>query len=232
MKRLALLLLLFVASCLPCDVDTLSNSAPIVKVATFFTDASVISRESSVKVLVLTDRHSVGHGSGAYVVYKGKYYILTAYHVVYDMVSAMAIDGGNSYFLEKGIIHKEKDIALMEVEEIKDKKALCLKLPARVKPKIRSEVIYTGYPNLTGPLTVEGTVAGYAEDGAIILQSYAWGGASGSVVLNKRAEIIGILSGIEIGKDFRGFTVQNESIVIINPLPTNFLEAVNDAYHN
>ena len=232
MKRLALLLLLFVASCLPCDVDTLSNSAPVVKVATFFTDASVISRDSSVKVLVLTDKHSVGHGSGTYVVYKGKYYILTAYHVIYDMISAMAIDGENSYFLEEGIIHKESDIALLQIGEIKGKKALCLKLPTRDKPKIGSEVIYTGYPNLTGPLTVQGTVAGYADDGAIILQSYAWGGASGSAVLNKRGEIIGILSGIEIGKDFRGFTVQNESIVIINPLPSDFLEAISDAYHN
>jgi len=232
MKNLALLLLLFIASCMPCDTDTLSNSPPIVKVASFFSDASVISRESSVKILVLTDKHSVGHGSGAYVVYKGKYYILTAYHVIYDMVSGMAIDGGSSYFLERGIIHKESDIALLEVEEIKDKKALRLKLPAQDKPKVGSEVVYTGYPNLTGPLTVEGIVAGYADDGAIILQSYAWGGASGSAVLNKRGEIIGILSGIEIGKDFRGFTVQNESIVIINPLPTDFLEAINDAYHN
>jgi len=232
MKRLALLLLLSLTSCTPCDLASLTGSPMITEAAALFNNASSMSRESSVKVVVLTKRSSVGHGSGTYVAYRGKFYILTAYHVIHDMISAVAIDDKNSHFLEVGLIHKPSDTALLQVEEIPGKKALRLKLPSAVLPPVGSEVIYTGYPNLTGPLTVEGTVAGFANDGAIILQSYAWGGASGSAVLNKKGEILGVLSGIELGRDYRGIVVQNSSIVIINPLPRDFLEVVDALYHN
>ena len=231
MKYLALLLLLSLPSCTPCDLGALAESPIITDATTFFNNASTMSRESSVKVIVLTDRDTIGHGSGAYVTYRGKFYILTAYHVIHDMIRAVAVDGKSSHFMEPALIHRESDTALLAVEEIPNKKPLRLKLSSRDLPKIGAEVIYTGYPNLTGPLTVEGTVAGFASDGAIILQSYAWGGASGSAVLNKRGEVLGVLSGIELGKDYRGIVVQNSSIVIVNPIPRDFLEVVDDLYH-
>ena len=51
--------------------------------ASTMTGVEKISRETSVKIYVLTDT-TVGHGSGTYFTYRGHYFVLTAYHVTED----------------------------------------------------------------------------------------------------------------------------------------------------
>ena len=140
--------------------------------ASTMTGVEKISRETSVKIYVLTDT-TVGHGSGTYFTYRGHYFVLTAYHVTED------------------------------------------------KP-----VIYTGYPNLTGPLTIYGTVSGFSVDDSIILQSYAWGGASGSAVLDYRGRLIGIVVGIEVVTSMTGLPSENENVILIKRFEEGLLKHV------
>ena len=150
--------------------------------ASTMTGVEKISRETSVKIYVLTDT-TVGHGSGTYFTYRGHYFVLTAYHVTED----------------KPVINGVK---------------------------VGQKVLYTGYPNLTGPLTIYGTVSGFSVDDSIILQSYAWGGASGSAVLDYRGRLIGIVVGIEVVTSMTGLPSENENVILIKRFEEGLLKHV------
>ena len=92
--------------------------------------------------------------------------------------------------------------------------------------KIGQRVLYTGYPNLTGPLTIYGTVAGFSVDNSIILQSYAWGGASGSAVLDYKGRLIGVVNGIEVVMSMTGLPSENENVILIKRFEEDLLRHV------
>ena len=77
-------------------------------------------------------------------------------------------------------------------------------------------MFYTGYPNSTGPLTIAGSVVGYALGDFIYLDSFAWGGASGSGVFSSDGKFIGYILAIDIGQTEYGIDVL-ENIVIVVP---------------
>jgi hypothetical protein len=56
--------------------------------------------------------------------------------------------------------------------------------------------IYTGYPNATGPLTIDGKIMGFVDMALYIVNTYAWSGASGSAVFDEKGNIIGIISAL------------------------------------
>ena len=58
-------------------------------------------------------------------------------------------------------------------------------------------VVYTGYPNATGPMTIQGKIMGFT-DGVVFVNMYAWSGASGSGVFDEHGNIIGIVSALEL----------------------------------
>ena len=62
--------------------------------------------------------------------------------------------------------------------------------------KIGQDVIYSGYPNVTGLLTIEGYIAGIHPRGDIYMHSYGWSGASGSAVFDMRGRLVGVLVAI------------------------------------
>ena len=66
-------------------------------------------------------------------------------------------------------------------------------------------------------MTVKGYVSGFSGSD-IVLHSYAWSGASGSVVLDDRGRIVGVLTAVSIGYGF-GYAPQIiEDLVIITPI--------------
>tara|TARA_R110002072_G_scaffold35911_5_gene105763 strand:+ start:98 stop:712 length:615 start_codon:yes stop_codon:yes gene_type:complete len=191
--------------------------------ANIFIKPEVLSRTSSFKVVTLTP-DGVGHGSGAYVDYRGKHYVLTAHHVIEDALSVMVMDEGGAHNAFVLIESKEKDLAFLALEREVDKNSIPLATIKRVDPKVFENVMYTGFPNLTGPLTIQGIISGYSEDGSLILQSYAWMGASGSVILNEKGQIVGVLNGIELARGISGEYVANSTIVLANQVPVSVLE--------
>ena len=81
---------------------------------------------------------------------------------------------------------------------------------------ILNKIIYTGYPNLTGPLTLKGDVVGYAGEELIYIFSHAYSGSSGSGVFSTNGKYIGMIMAIDVGENELGVTVL-ENIVIVTP---------------
>ena len=54
--------------------------------------------------------------------------------------------------------------------------------------------------------------------GRIVLQSDAWGGCAGSVVLESRGRLVGVVSAIDIGVGYFGQPQLVQNIVLVSPI--------------
>jgi len=79
---------------------------------------------------------------------------------------------------------------------------------------ILDKTYYTGYPNSTGPTTWVGTIAGVGPD-YLIMQSYAWSGASGSGVFDEKGSLIGIIMALDVGRTKEGVQILNNFVIIV-----------------
>ena len=81
---------------------------------------------------------------------------------------------------------------------------------------------YCGYPNRRDLSCFTGRVSGFPGE-YINIHSYAFSGASGSLVVDSSGRPVGILSAIEVGQ-FLGIPMALESVVWIVPLGPGILE--------
>ena len=126
-----------------------------------------------------------------------EFLVLTAAHVVDDKCDFLVQNG---YEVVPGkVIFKDdiNDIALLKVPQMKTRTALKYKTSAS-KNIVGEAVLYAGYPDSNELLLFFGNIAGHT-NGVILMHSYAWMGASGSVVLDLSGKIVGVLSAISIG---------------------------------
>ena len=144
------------------------------------------SRDSTVKVL--TRR---GHGSGTIVKFNGDHYILTAKHVVKKSKIVIIESYSETSVGEVIYMAKDLDLAFIKIGKVKNKRTPKIKI-LKKKPKIGSEVVYSGYPSGYNMFTAGGHVASY-QGARILLQGFAWPGSSGAGVLNEDGELIGVL---------------------------------------
>jgi S1-C subfamily serine protease len=204
------------ASCTPSDgviiVDKVEQTVERVSRST----TSVIqqSREAVVKIMSYDMHGNPIGGTGAYVKYKKHYFVLTAAHVVANSDLAMVSHGSEKIIAEVAYLDEVSDIAVLKIEGMFTRKPLLWRTS---EPRIGAEVFYTGYPNRHNDLTIKGRVSGYSGTD-IIIHSYAWGGASGSVVLDQKGRIVGVLSAVDIGYAFGTFPQIVEDIVIVVPI--------------
>tara|TARA_R110000824_G_scaffold45206_1_gene130854 strand:+ start:486 stop:1316 length:831 start_codon:yes stop_codon:yes gene_type:complete len=195
--------------------------------------------DSKEKVAVEKSRHSIlhvlsgqkgGQGfakmSGTYVTHNNKFYVITAAHGIVGECESMfvATDSNNVYECVKYVIVDQKtDYAVIQVEEIKNRRPVKLKdvTPSnrewKQETSILNEVFYTGYPNGLGPLTFRGSIAGIGEENYILLHSYAWPGSSGAGVFSYDGNMIGIVIALNVGFTGAGYDVL-EDLVIVTPL--------------
>mgnify|MGYP001359988669 FL=1 len=172
------------------------------------------SRDASVEVSSYDYYGNLVGGSGAYIKYKDSYFILTAAHVVSDSSVAMVSYGKEKIIAEVFYCDEVSDIALLSIEGMFTRVALDWKV---APPEIGGRVLYTGFPNMYDNLTIEGYVSG-THSGRLIIHSYAWGGASGSVVLDRRGRIVGVVSAIDIGQGVSGHAQLVEDLVVVVPV--------------
>ena len=66
-------------------------------------------------------------------------------------------------------------------------------------------------------LSIKGYIAGTYQ-GYIVAHSYAWGGASGSVVLDEYGRIVGVVVAVDMASGFLGIPSIIEDIVLITPI--------------
>ena len=76
------------------------------------------------------------------------------------------------------------------------------------------KTFYTGYPNSIGPTTWTGNISGFTGD-YLVVQTYAWSGASGSGVFDERGELIGIIMALDVGANEYGYQVLNNFVIVV-----------------
>ena len=90
------------------------------------------------------------------------------------------------------------------------------------------EVFYCGLPNRKDAACFSGLIS-YVKEDVINIHSYAWMGASGSAVLDKRGRIVGVLSAIEVGMAW-GMLEIIEDVVWVKRLDENFWDALDKGF--
>ena len=218
MGGLKTLFLVFVvlASCTASDGAVIGDNAgkTIEYVSRSATPVVEQSREAAVEIISYdADGNKIG-GSGAYIKYKKYHFVLTAAHVVADSSMAMVSHNDEKIIAKVVYCDRDADIAVLRIEGMFTRKPL---LWRTADPAVGEEVIYTGYPNRLKSLTMTGNVSGYAGTD-MVMHSYAWSGSSGSVVLDKRGRIVGVLSAVDVGYAFGAIPQIIEDIVIVVPI--------------
>jgi len=158
-------------------------------------------RDAAVKV---ERYYGSGYGSGTLMRIDGELVVSTAAHVTGDQ-PIMIIHGRDGESAIGRVVYCDAgfDIAFVHIEEMESRDPVRFRpVRDRIDP-VGMEITYTGFPNRNDLLTIDGTIAGTLFDGTLLLmQSYAWMGASGSGVFNSSGEFVGSLIAVEVGTYF------------------------------
>jgi S1-C subfamily serine protease len=176
------------------------------------------SREATVELASIRPG-GVSYGTGTLFRYKGQTIIITAAHVVGSVNNHVMVTDGIKE-TSAGLVYydEEQDIAVLIPDEPLAAKAISLR---PIKPrnlKIGDEVLYSGYPNVSGLFTIKGYVAGVHPSGHLFLHSYAWSGASGSAVFDTDGHLVGVLYALDVGPDLSGMYTIIEDVVVVVPI--------------
>jgi len=205
------ILALFISPALSGEKVTTENSALIIEAS--LSTHELESRKSAVRV-----ETEGGYGSGTYVLISRRRVVITAAHVIRGR-STVIIHGDSGESVRGDVIYvdSDNDFAIVKLPRLKTRRAVRFH-PSLSEPNdfIGQNVFYSGHPKGHELLTIRGSVAG-SERGFLILQSYAWMGASGSGVFNGLGEFIGVLVAVDVGF-FDGSAHIVESIVWIVPI--------------
>jgi len=183
------------------DSNNLAAAAASQEVSLVFESSELTlvekqARAAAVKVI----RPSLdGHGSGTYMIMRGRHVVMTAAHVVEDF-STMMIDASADELVVGRVIYRnhDNDLALILVPKLETRTA------ARYLPKkgaqnlIGARITYAGFPGRHELLTIRGHVAN-VERGMIISNMFGWFGASGSVVFDHHGRTLGVVSAMDLG---------------------------------
>ena len=199
-----------------------ANSLPIS-----YTKAIRKSRDSSVRILSLDiEKGLMSTSSATYFQYKSQKYVLTTHHGLMGGCDSIQIEADGELYdcLEVVKFEQNSDYAILQIEEIPSRKAI--KYPQDVikglnawkkSLSLMNQVVYTGYPNSIGPLTIAGTIMGYAPGGYIYVNSYAWSGSSGSGVFDSKGKLIGYIVAIDVGQTEYGLAIL-ENVMLVVPI--------------
>tara|TARA_R110001583_G_scaffold155755_2_gene307408 strand:+ start:303 stop:1058 length:756 start_codon:yes stop_codon:yes gene_type:complete len=213
---------------------SLSDSRNIAKIYNV-NEKRAITKSVSSAVRVMSVDHTgegISMASGTYFVYSGRYYVLTVSHAIVGACEDTVITHfeNSARCTEFVLIDEQSDYAIIEVEKLYDRKPLSIVNAINFKikklPKLLDKTFYTGYPNNIGPLTVTGSIAGFADSGHIFLNSYAWTGSSGSGVFNQQGKLVGIIMALDVGSTQYGIDVLENLLIVIPIQHIDWVEAL------
>ena len=202
-------------------IDSMSSSFPVAA-------KSGVRKSINSAVRIVSFAPAVGHVSvstGTYFKHKDNYFILTVKHglasLTCDYIQIEA--DGNLHSCEEILAHDERnDYAILTVGEISGRKPI--KFPNDFVTKHREwiqtlspleSLVYTGYPNTIGPVTLSGRVMGVSADEYVYFNSYAWSGSSGSGVFNSKGKIMGYIVALDVGYTEYGMDVLENVILVV-----------------
>lgn len=185
------------------------------------------SRTSSVRVLSIDiNEGMVATSSATYFKYKELYFVLTTSHGLVGGCETIQIEVDGELYdcLEEIAVDPIRDYAILKTEKIDSRKPI--KYPVNVSNTlsewkktltILNHVVYTGYPNSIGPLTIQGSIMGFDPSGIMYIQSYAWSGSSGSGVFDQSGNLIGYILAIDVGQTEYGTAIL-ENVMLVVPI--------------
>jgi hypothetical protein len=159
---------------------------------------------STVKILVMSEDSSLGHGSGNLFYYINELFVITSSHVVTG-------DNDHSYLIEEQdgntlaceVIYNDfgNDIAILkpygEFTATKPSPYLVnMQKDLRMK-----QLHYSGNPGELEHLSIRGWVAD-SDHHRVVMQSFGWPGSSGSVVFDSAGRVIGVVTAIPLANNF------------------------------
>lgn len=218
-----------------CPVAFATDTPAVKNTSLIVADASMSMTERKVRdAAVRVFTAGGGHGSGSYIKHKDFYFVLTAQHVADgSLYSEYRIKKGDEQ--RKAILvwsDAEADIAvLMLTEQFVTIQPMPFKITSDL-PEVGTEISYSGYPSRHQLMSIRGRVAGYEQkNGAgtqIMLHTYGWFGCSGSVIYNKKEEIIGVLWGVDM-EYYPGVAVIEDLIWVIPVQKLNMNKVVSNS---
>tara|TARA_Y100000310_G_scaffold319510_1_gene374891 strand:+ start:1059 stop:1829 length:771 start_codon:yes stop_codon:yes gene_type:complete len=184
------------------------------------------SRHSAVKVTSagLSLFGGTSTATGTYFIAKNKHYVITVEHTIHGPCWLIVIFHEDEKYHCRTFVKVDvmNDYAIMEVEPITSRTPIRIPqdLPHGLQWKksysILNKIIYTGYPNIIGPLTLRGDVVGYTADEQLYIFSHAYGGSSGSGVFTHDGKYIGYVTAIDVGITEFGVDIL-ENVVLVTP---------------
>ncbi len=171
-------------------------------------------RSASVKVeTILKD----GHGSGTYMVMYGKRVVVTAAHVT-NGSNTMLIRGRENETVIGRVVFEDvaADIAFLVVPKMETRTAIrCRPYLSYDERLIGAGLTYTGFPSHHDLLTVRGYITSL-ERGYVVANMFGWFGSSGSGVFDNLGRLVGVVSGIDVGRFMMPIPI--EEIVWVAPM--------------
>jgi len=211
---------------LSCDVritqDPFSIDVESSSVHRFNPKGQKLATKSSVEITFMVDGQKVGGGSGNYFKHRGNTFVLTAAHVAAvgekaDLVVEEAIGVGHTKAKIVYINHAV-DIAIMKLDtELATVKPIKWKRKDYWDLKTGEDLYYTGNPMGIQRLSIRGNVAKIYND-MVIMQGFAYDGASGSAVFDRRGNVIGVVSAIPVDFFLGQFPQKIHSLVFVGIL--------------
>jgi S1-C subfamily serine protease len=169
--------------------------------------------QSTVKILALSLEGGAS-GTGTYFNYKGQTFVITAAHVLEDSVLVIAERGDEKVNLLPVWVDDVNDVAiLIPLQEMTRIRPHKLSLAKHLD--LGEELFYAGFPGGLGPLFLKGSVSAVSLPDLVIMQSYGWGGASGSAVYNSSGNLIGIVVGINVNDSRTVGKIEDPNLVMV-----------------
>ena len=184
------------------------------------------SVSSAVRIISFSpNAGEVSVASGTYFKYGKNYYVLTVQHgIVAPSCELIQIEVDGVMYPCESVVTQDKhhDYAILSTPEITNRKAI--KFPTDFVTKYRewtqtvtplAPLVYTGFPNTIGPVTLSGRVMGISADEYVYYNSYAWSGSSGSGVFNAKGKLMGYIVAIDVGQTEYGMDVLENVILVV-----------------
>ena len=198
-----------------CDVNLGFNKVQVMSATTRVAEKS---RASTVKVVSVRP-NGKAFGTGTVFKYKGQIVVLTAAHVVDNPDNLLFVDAPTGIYMAKTVyVDSSADLAVLTVSEDMGVKPISFRKVKQRDVKIGTDVVYSGFPNDLGLLTVEGYIVGSHYRGFLYMHSYGWSGASGSSVFDDEGRLVGILVALDVGPGLFGMPNIIEDMVIVVPI--------------
>ena len=171
---------------------------------------------SSVKIHCLMGGFAFSHGSGNLFHIGKHFFILTAAHVV-DTADVILIqeEGGNMVQANVVYRNEHEDVAvLLPLGELENTKSSAYVVNKQHDIKAK-KIHYYGYPQNMDGFLAFGFVS-QSDYKRILMQSYAWFGASGAVVFDGAGRVVGVVSAIVTQMDpYTGAAITPGSLVVV-----------------